>query len=94
LNEKNIIKFSNGRKNMNYYVIVFKNTLDAMNAEKRLKERNFKFKIMPTPTSITQSCGICVRTEIRDDVNNIVANDLVKYKNIYEKNNDNYIKII
>ena len=44
---------------MNYYVIVFKNTLDAMNAEKTLKENNYKFKIMPTPTVITQSCGIC-----------------------------------
>jgi Protein of unknown function (DUF3343) len=79
---------------MNYYVIVFKNTLDAMNSEKRLKEKNFKFKIMPTPTSITQSCGICVRTEVKDDIDDIIANNLITYKNIYEKNGNEYIRII
>ena len=42
---------------MKYYIIVFKNTYDAMTGEKKLKELNYKFRIMPTPTSITQSCG-------------------------------------
>ncbi|ASW44405.1 DUF3343 domain-containing protein [Clostridium isatidis] len=78
---------------MSYYVIVFKNTLDAMNAEKKLKENNYKFKIMPTPTSITQSCGICVRTENKEDIDNIISNNLIIYKNIYRKNNDEFIKI-
>ena len=35
---------------MNYYIIVFKNTHDAMTAEKKLSELNYKFRIMPTPT--------------------------------------------
>lgn len=78
---------------MSYYVIVFKNTLDAMNAEKKLKENNYKFKIMPTPTSITQSCGICVRTENKEDIDNIISNNLIIYKNIYRKNNDEFIRI-
>lgn len=78
---------------MSYYVIVFKNTLDAMNAEKKLKENNYNFKIMPTPTSITQSCGICVRTENKEDIDNIISNNLIIYKNIYRKNNDEFIKI-
>ena len=30
-----------GDANMNYYIIVFKNTYDAMAAEKKLKELNF-----------------------------------------------------
>ena len=32
---------------MKYYIIVFNNTLDAMNGEKVLKEENFIFKMMP-----------------------------------------------
>lgn len=78
---------------MNYYVIVFKNTLDAMNAEKTLKENNYKFKIMPTPTVITQSCGICVRTENKEDIDNIISSNLIVYKDIYIKSNEEFIKI-
>ena len=53
---------------MNYYIIVFKNTYDAMAAEKKIKELNFNFKIMPTPTSIAMSCGICVRIDKKEDI--------------------------
>ena len=36
-----------------YYIVVFKNTLDAMNAEKKIKRIKFYiFRMMPTPTSI------------------------------------------
>ena len=48
---------------MEYYIIVFKNTYDAMNAEKILTDTKYEFRIMPTPTTITMSCGICVRLE-------------------------------
>ncbi|MBU5454304.1 DUF3343 domain-containing protein [Caproiciproducens sp. MSJ-32] len=78
---------------MIYYVIVFKNTLDAMSAEKKLKESNFEFKIMPTPTSITQSCGICVRIENKEDIDNIISSNLIVYKNIYRKNENEFTKI-
>lgn len=50
---------------MDYYIIVFKNTYDAMSAEKKLKELDLEFRIMPTPTSVTMSCGICVRIDKR-----------------------------
>lgn len=79
---------------MSYYIIVFKNTLDAMNAEKLLKIENFNFKMMPTPTAITQSCGICVRSENREDIDKIIEKNIVIYKNIYEKTNGEYFKII
>ena len=59
---------------MKYYIIVFKNTHDAMTAEKKLGQLNYKFRIMPTPTLITQSCGICVRIENEEEVNNIIEN--------------------
>lgn len=79
---------------MNYYLIVFKNTLDAMNGEKILKEEKFVFKMMPTPTAITQSCGICVRIEGKKYIDEIIKNDIIKYKNIYIKEKNTFEQII
>jgi hypothetical protein len=78
---------------MNYYIIVFKNTFDAMSAEKKLKELNLTFKIMPTPTSITMSCGICVRIDKEEEINVIINNGILEYKNIYYRDNEGYILI-
>jgi hypothetical protein len=78
---------------MNYYIIVFKNTYDAMAAEKRLKELNFSFKIMPTPTSITMSCGICMRIDKKEEIDLIINNDILEYKNVYIRDNGGYILV-
>ncbi|MBD7913101.1 MULTISPECIES: DUF3343 domain-containing protein [Clostridium] len=75
---------------MEYYVIVYKNTHDAMLAEKKLTENNFDFKIMPTPTSITQSCGICTRFEKENEITNIIENNIIEYKNIYKKTKEGF----
>ena len=40
---------------------------------------------MPTPTSITHSCGICVRIEEKVYVDKIIANNIISYKNIYKR---------
>ena len=76
---------------MEYYVIVFKNTYDAMNAEKKLKELNFEFNIMPTPTNITMSCGICVRMTSEQSIDDIKNNKIIEFKNIYKKTSNEYI---
>ena len=78
---------------MNYYIIVFKNTYDAMAAEKKLKELNFNFKIMPTPTSITMSCGICMRIDKKEEIDLIINNDILEYKNVYFRDNGGYILV-
>lgn len=78
---------------MNYYIVVFKNTYDAMAAEKKLKELNFNIRIMPTPTSITMSCGICVRIDKEEEINTIINDNVLEYKNIYYKDNQGYILI-
>ncbi|ALB43808.1 MULTISPECIES: DUF3343 domain-containing protein [Clostridium] len=78
---------------MDYYIIVFKNTYDAMSAEKKLKELDLEFRIMPTPTSITMSCGICVRIDKKADIDNIINDDLMEYKNVYYRNDEGYILI-
>ena len=80
---------------MNYYIIVFKNTHDAMSAEQKLNGLNYKFRIMPTPTLITQSCGICIRIEEEEEekVNEIINNNTVEFNNIYKKEEANYVLI-
>ena len=75
---------------MNYYIIVFKNTHDAMSAEQKLNELNYKFRIMPTPTLITQSCGICIRIEEEEELNKIISSNIIEFKNIYKKEEANY----
>lgn len=77
---------------MKYYIIVFKNTHDAMTGEKALKEKEYVFRIMPTPTSITQSCGICIRVEDEDQIKRIKEENF-EYKNIYCKEGSEYREI-
>ncbi|NFO05347.1 DUF3343 domain-containing protein [Clostridium botulinum] len=78
---------------MNYYIIVFKNTFDAMAAEKYLQETEHEFKIMPTPTSITKSCGICVRINDKEVINAVIKDNKFEYKNIYLRDNSGYVSI-
>lgn len=44
-----------------FYLLTFKNTHDAIGAEKTLKENELKPIVMPTPTTMTKSCGLSVR---------------------------------
>lgn len=75
---------------MEYYIIVYKNTHDAMDGEKKLIDNKFKFRIMPTPTSITQSCGICARFEDKESIDKIISKEIVNYKNIYCKSSEGF----
>ena len=78
---------------MNYYIIVFKNTHDAMSGEKKLKELNYELRIMPTPTLITQSCGICIRIESEEKIKRMIDGNIIEFKNIYKKENTEYILV-
>ncbi len=75
---------------MKYYIIVYKNTHDVMEAERNLTNKNIEFRVMPTPTSITQSCGMCTRIESEEILNNIIERELVNYKNIYIRDEDGF----
>ena len=46
-----------------FYLLTFKNTYDAMNGEKILKEAVLNPIIVPTPTNVTKSCGLSIRVE-------------------------------
>lgn len=78
---------------MKYYIIVYKNTFDAMAADKKFTEEGVNFRVMPTPTSITQSCGICTRIENLSEVSGLIDNNELEFKNIYEKSEEGFNKI-
>lgn len=74
------------------YLLIFTNTLEAIEGENILKENNIHVIIMPTPTNITKSCGISIRVESDyiDKVINLRQSGKIKIKNIYIEENCNY----
>lgn len=74
-----------------YYIIVYEKTFDTMNAEDKFKELNIKCTIMPAPTSIGHSCGICTRLEDKDVIDKIISEKIVNYKDIYEKTEEGFV---
>ena len=75
---------------MSYYIIVFMNTHTAMSGEKKLQEAEMKFRIMPTPTVITQSCGICIRIEDEEIISKIINESVIEFKAIYKRDTMGY----
>ena len=78
---------------MKDFIMVFNNTHEAMEGERIFKNNNIKFMIIPTPTYITQSCGISIRfleTEA-EKVDKLYDEDEIKFKNVYEKTCDGFV---
>lgn len=80
----------------NYFIIVFNNTHNAIEGEKTLKKEAIAVTIMPTPSQITQSCGISIKFEEKDlnIIENMVQEEKLNIKNIYNKKEGQFIKII
>ena len=68
-----------------FYLLTFKNTHDAIGSEKILKEKRLMIAVMPTPTSMTKSCGlsISVSMEAIEEVKGLISRNEVKVKDIY-----------
>ena len=77
---------------MNNYIIVFKNTHDAIQGEKTLKGKGLSVMVMPTPTSITHSCGISIRFREEDIeiVEEAIDTEAILVKNIFIKNGQEF----
>lgn len=79
-----------------YYIITFKNTHEAMNGEKISKQNNIKIQVIPTPTSITKSCGISLKVYENnfEKINQLICENKIEIKNVYvkEKNTINVVK--
>ncbi len=80
----------------NYYIIVFNNTHNAIEGEKVLKSEGLSITIMPTPSQITQSCGISIRLKEEDvkHVKEVINDNRIKVKNIYRREEGNFISIL
>lgn len=78
---------------MSYFVVIFKNTYDAMAGENKFKELEYSYKVMPTPTLAVLSCGICLRIEDEEIINKLIQEKFINYKNIFKKE-DGQFKII
>ena len=47
---------------MEYYkIVLFKSVNHAIKAEKILKKRGLKCRLIPVPKEISTSCGVCIR---------------------------------
>lgn len=70
------------------YILVFANTHNALHCEKILEEINFDIRIMPTPSYITNSCGISIGIKNKDlnEVNKIIKDGKIYVKFIYDIN--------
>lgn len=70
---------------MNIYIMVFNNTHEAMAGEKLMQQKGIKCMVMPTPTYLTNSCGISLRFDenVLAQINSIIEKDEIKFKNIY-----------
>lgn len=49
-----------------YYLITFKNTHGAISGEKKMKAEGIEVTVIPTPTTLTKSCGISLRIKPED----------------------------
>lgn len=78
-----------------YYVLTFQNTHGAISAENILKEENIKIDIMPTPTSITKSCGISIRFngEYLERIKELLKTGEINIKDAYVKDGPSYNSI-
>lgn len=77
---------------MNIYIMIFNNTHEAMAGEKLMEQKGIKCMVMPTPTYLTNSCGISLRFDesVINDINIIVENNEIKFKNIYLRNSEGF----
>lgn len=74
------------------YILIFNNTYNAMKCESELKKAGVSNIIMPTPTNITQSCGLSIKIKPEDTKNaaKVIQDGKVTVKAIYRKDSDTF----
>ncbi|WP_343769921.1 DUF3343 domain-containing protein [Clostridium malenominatum] len=72
------------------YLLIFKNTMDAIKGEKILSEKKLIIEVMPTPTSITKSCGISILVKEEDFtlVKDLIYDNKILVNHIYLMENN------
>lgn len=80
---------------MEYFIITFPNTHSAMACEEKLRNNKINIIVIPTPTSITRSCGIAIRFKSEDygSITEIIKKEDLVFKNIFKKEGSEYFKL-
>lgn len=79
---------------MDFYLLVFKNTTDALKGEEELKQRKIEHAVYPTPPQILGSCGISLRftQDELDEILHLLEKGMT-YKALYKISKMSIIKI-
>jgi hypothetical protein len=74
------------------YLLTFENSHNAIKAESIMKENNISNLVMPTPTVITRSCGLCIKINENDAERTkaLIKNGSIKVKSTLLKTGQNY----
>jgi hypothetical protein len=75
-----------------FYLITFKNTHDAISTEGVLKRSSISHLVVPTPTSITGSCGISIKINEAEfeKVSQLIFSKEINVKAIFLKDDSGY----
>lgn len=62
------------------YFILFPNVNEGLMLEKKLKENNIKYTIVPTPRELSKCCGISIKYlfENEDEIKRLVEQNNIK----------------
>lgn len=79
---------------MDFYLLIFKNTTDALKGEEDLKQRKIEHAVYPTPPQILGSCGISLRftQDELDQISHLIDKGMT-YKALYKISKMSIIKI-
>lgn len=70
---------------MDFYLLIFKNTADALQGQEKLTFKKIPHGVYPTPPQITGSCGISLRfTEAELEEVSIEIDHGLPYKALYK----------
>ncbi|MFH1729975.1 MAG: DUF3343 domain-containing protein [Pseudomonadota bacterium] len=64
-------------------LILFQSIHYVMKAESNLLKNKFKFKVIPTPKSISSECGMCIEFkdfELLNDIKKILDNEDIYFE--------------
>lgn len=79
---------------MDFYLLVYKNTSDALKGEEDFKQQKIAHAVYPTPPQILGSCGISLRfTEMELEAVSKTIESGAVYKALYKVTKMSIIKV-
>lgn len=70
---------------LNYGIILFHSTKEAMKAEEKVKEAHLLARIISAPVQLKASCGFALRYELEEEeqMMSLIKNQAIAYEEIY-----------